>query len=556
MRRTLKHRGSLVAWPLAVISLCAIMVPPVGDQPVVAQSASCRTTTANGDVQGVLRAGACAYLGVPYAAPPTGSLRWRPPQPHAPWAPATLNATTVPPICAQGTQTAPNASEDCLTLNIWTPALTSPRRSVMVWLHGGDFRATSANFPSTDGLRFAQEQNTVVVALNYRLGPFGFLAHNALTLEDPGYASSGNYGLADQRAALRWVRDNIAAFGGDPGNVTLFGQSAGAVSASLHLVSPASRGLFQRVILQSGQASARWTTTAEAEAVGDAFAARIGCTDRTRVVACMRSATADQVLAALPAAQQQFHEQQGAVRWVPVVDGVEVPDQPRELYRRGLFSRMPTIVGAVGDEGWAYVDRSFPSGLDALQYERAVRTEFGMDAEAILRLYPPTSFPTPKDALARLTGDAEVVCEARRVARLLHHDGAPVYVYSFEYIVDAVTPGRAFHGLDLNFVFGNNFAAPSNHVLTGGDLSLFGAIRTFWARFAETGDPNPRGRPVQRPPYRPLDYGGASGTADSDRHFVFADRVGVAHSLRDSQCNFWESFYFRSALGVVPASAR
>ena len=135
----------------------------------------------------------------------------------------------------------------------------------MVWLHGGDFRATSSNFAATDGQRFAEEQGAVVVALNYRLGPFGFLAHNALTLEDPGYASSGNYGLADQRAALRWVRDNIAAFGGDPANVTLFGQSAGAVSTSLHLVSPASRGLFHRAILQSGQASARWTTSAEAE---------------------------------------------------------------------------------------------------------------------------------------------------------------------------------------------------------------------------------------------------------------------------------------------------
>ena len=409
-------------------------------------------------------------------------------------------------VCAQGTGTAPTGSEDCLTLNIWTPAVASSRRPVMVWLHGGDFRATSANFPNTDGQRFADEQNVVIVAANYRLGPFGFLTHTALTLEDRAYPSSGNYGLADQRAALRWVRDHIAAFGGDPENVTLFGQSAGAVSTSLHLVSPASRGLFHRAVLHSGQATARITTMAEAEAQGDAFARALGCTNPATVLACMRLATPGQVLGALTAAQQQFSEQQGAVRWVPVVDGVEVPDQPRELYRRGLFSRIPVIVGAMGDEGWNYVDRSFPSGLDALQYERALRTEFGMDADAILRIYPATAFANPKEALARVTADAEVVCEARRLARMLHYDGAPVYLYSFDYFVSAVPPGRAFHGLDQNFVFGNNFQAPSNHVLTPDDVSLFRTISTFWARFAETGDPEPsrRAGPVAAVSARPV----------------------------------------------------
>jgi para-nitrobenzyl esterase len=446
--------------------------------------------------------------------------------------------------------------DDCLALNIWTPPPASSGRPVMLWLHGGDFRATSASFAATNGQRFAEEQNVVMVAANYRLGPFGFLAHRALTLEDPGYPSSGNYGLADQRAALQWVRDNIAAFGGDPERITLFGQSAGAISTSLHLVSPASRGLFQRAIFHSGQASSRTTTLSEAEAQGEAFATALRCTDRANVLACMRMATREQVFGALTAAQQQYSEQQGAVRWGPIVDGVEVPDQPRELYRRGLFARIPVIMGAVGDEGWNYVDRSFPSGLDALQYESAVRTEFGMDADAILRTYPLTAFATPKDALARLTGDVEVVCEARRVARVLHHDGAPVYVYSFDYVVDAVPPARAFHGLDLNFVFGNNFGAPSNHVLTADDLSLFRTISTFWARFAETGDPNPRGVPVQWPPYRPRPFDEPVDPTRSDRHFVFSDRVGVASHLRDQHCNFWEPFNFRSALGVVPAAAR
>ena len=562
MLRTVKPLGPPVAGSIAVISLCAIAPALIGDQRAVAQTATCRVTTVNGDVQGLPLGGGCSYRGVPYAAPPIGNLRWRPPQPRAPWAPGTLNATAVPPICAQGTGTAPSGSEDCLTLNIWTPAAATAGRPVMMWLHGGDFRATSANFPGTDGQRFAQEHDVLVVALNYRLGPFGFLAHNALAVEDSGYPSSGNYGLADQRAGLRWVRDHIAAFGGDPDNVTLFGQSAGAVSTSLHLVSPSSRGLFHRAILQSGQASSRWATTAEAEEQGDVFATRLGCTDPARVLACMRLASRDQVLGALTAAQQQFAEQQGAVRWVPVVDGFEIPDQPRELYRRGLFSRIPIMLGTVADEGWAYVDRSFPGGLDDLQYDRAVRTEFGMDADLILRLYPATAFPTPKDALARLTADAEVVCEARRVARVMHHDGAPVYLYSYEYPLDGVTSGRTLHGLELNVLFGNNFAAGSvagltaARTLTAADLALHAPMSTFWARFAATGDPNPRGQPLQWPPYRPLGADAAAVPSSADHYFVFGERIGVASHLRDSQCNFWEPFYFRSVLGVEPAAAR
>jgi para-nitrobenzyl esterase len=184
-------------------------------------------------------------------------------------------------------------------LNIWAPSRPA-RAPVIVWLHTGGFYAASANFAASNGERFAQERNAIVVAPNYRLGPFGFLAHSALTLEDPTYKSSGNYGLLDQRAALAWVRDHIAAFGGDPGNVTIAGTSAGSQSVSLHLVSPASAGLFHRAIMQSGVASARWTSAAEAEAQGEQFARALQCTDVRTVATCLRSKTRDQVLRALP----------------------------------------------------------------------------------------------------------------------------------------------------------------------------------------------------------------------------------------------------------------
>ncbi|MGQ0732132.1 MAG: carboxylesterase/lipase family protein [Acidobacteriota bacterium] len=549
---------------LSVSLVGAFLLAAAATQPANAQAPSCLVNTASGPVQGLLRGGTCTYLAIPYAAPPVGNLRWRPPQPRAPWAPSTLNATVAGPACAQiNLANAPAGSEDCLMLNIWAPATTMPGRGVpvLVWLHAGAFLGASSNFAANDGRRFAEERGVIVVAPNYRLGAFGWLAHSALASEDPGYPSSGNYGLADQRAALKWVQDHIAAFGGDAGNVTLAGGSAGAISTGLHLVSPASRGLVHRAIFHSGFPTARTETLEVAALQGEAFAAALGCTDRAGLLTCLRSKSRDQVLTALPLATlpggpQQFSQEPGRVVWGPVVDGLEIPDQPRELFRRGRFSRVPIIIGSTRDDGWTHVDRSFPAGLDALQYERAVRTEFGMDADAVLRLYPASGFPTPKDALAQLTTDAEFACEARRVARVMHHDGAPVYAYAFEYIVGAVNRDRAFHGLDVTLVFGNNFGAPSNHVLTPADLVVFDAMSTYWRRFMETGDPNPRGAPVQWPPYRPDPAQGPVDLTRSDAYFTFGDRLGVNTYLRDQQCNFWESFFFRSVIGAVPAAAR
>jgi len=279
------------------------------------------------------------------------------------------------------------------------------------------------------------------------------------------------------------------------------------------------------------------------------------------VLGCLRSKTRDEVLNALPLTTltggfQQFTQEPGRFLWAPIVDGVELPDQPRELYRRGQISRVPIIIGTNRDEGWTFVDRSYPAGLDVLQYERAVRTEFGMDAEAVLRLYALASFATPKDALARITTDAEFTCEARRIARAAHDVNAPVFLYSLEYPVDQVNPGRAYHGLEANLLFGNNFGAPSNYVLAQPDLVIYEAMCTLWRRFAETGDPNPTGQPTPWPPYRPGPYDEPVDPARADRHYVFADRIGIANYLRDPQCNFWEGFFFRSAVGAVPAASR
>ena len=521
------------------------------------QNPSCLVTTTGGDVQGLDNGVSCSFLGIPFAAPPIGDLRWRPPQPAPSWAPATLTVTTAVAMCPQvnpAGSTTVVGIEDCLKLNVWVPdpAPASPV-PVIVWIHTGAFQAASRNLADSNPQKLVERTGAIVVAANYRIGPLGFMGHPALTGEDPGYRSSGNYGFLDQRAALAWVRDNIAAFGGDPGNVTIDGQSAGGNSVSLHVVSPGSAGYFHRAIMQSGYASTRWRTRADAETLGTDFAAVVGCADPAQVLACMRSKTRNEVLLAFGNGQQEFAET-GRVPWGPVVDGLDIPDQPRRMYEAGDFNHVPLIIGATRDEGWIYVDRSFPAGLTEEQYEAAVVTEFGAaDAPAILAQYPASDFPTPKLALSQLTGDVEAVCEVRRLARLVRRTGTPVYLYSFEREADAVVPDLVIHGLDRNFVFGNNFGPPSNYVLNEDDLALFGAISTYWTRFAASGSPNSDDDGTIRWPAFWHSNGQGSGAS---KYLVLDWPLREDKRLREEHCDFWEPFFLKSiANGSTSASS-
>ncbi|MGH9239988.1 MAG: carboxylesterase/lipase family protein [Vicinamibacterales bacterium] len=520
------------------------------------QSGSCFVGTTAGSIQGLDRGLSCAFLGIRYAAAPTGSLRWTRPQPAAAWAPATFNATVPPPSCAQisAANGQPTGVEDCLMLNVWTPnPVPASGAPVIVWIHGGGFVNASANFASQNGQNLAALTGAVVVAPNYRLGPFGFLGHSALAGED---SAAGNYGLLDQRAALIWVRDHIASFGGDPNNVTLAGQSAGAHSVSLHLVAPGSSGLFHRAIMQSGSASFRVRDAADARQQGSEFATALGCTgsDAAAVLACLRSKTQNQVLTARPPSQFEEFNETGRTQWTPIVDGVEIPDQPRSRYHQGAFARVPVLLGTNRDEGWTFVNRSFPAGLTAAQYETAVETEFGFDAAAILAKYPAADFPSPKHALAQLAGDVEYVCEANRVASLIERTRTPVFLYSFEYEVDPVVVDRVVHGLEVNFVFGNNFGPPlfAPYVLNATDLALFRAISGYWTRFARTGNPNTDDPTVVHWPAFKHPTGAGRG---SDKYLTFDLTISEAKRQRETYCDVWEPLFLRSIAGAVPASA-
>ncbi len=544
--------GSSRGLTLSVLIVAAVSGAMLSIHRVQAQIASCYVATSEGDLQGSHIGGACAFLGVPFGASTAGSSRWRPPQPAARWAPAILNATVAPAMCPQINNAGQLVgSEDCLKLNVWTPDVPAIALApVIVWFHTGGFTSTSANFAAANGRRMAEETGAIVVAANYRLGPFGFLAHSSLTDEDAAHPSSGNYGLLDQRAALEWVRDHIAAFGGDPHNVTIAGTSAGSLSVSLHLVSPASAGLFQRAIMESGFPSYRWRSAVEAAAQGHAFANALGCTDAATVLACVRGKTQNDVLRALPIHVDQVAET-GNVQWGPVVDHLEIPDQPRFLYETGSFSRVPVIIGTNRDEGWPFVDRSFPTGLTADQYEARVDAEFGADAWTVLQMYPAAAFASPKEALARLIGDVEYVCGARRLGRAIERTKTPVYRYSFEYEVAPVAQDHVIHGLESNLVFGNNFGAPSNYALGATDVAFFRVIAGYWTRFASTGNPNVDDDSVAHWPALRVPAGRGRG---SDKYLVLDTTPHESLRLRERQCDFWEPYDLRSTTGTRPAS--
>ena len=341
-----------------------------------------------------------------------------------------------------------------------------------------------------------------MIAPNYRVGAFGFLGHRALSAEDVSYPSSANYGLLDQRLALRWILDHIADVGGDPEGITVAGRTAGGDSVGLHLVSPDSAGLFSRAILEGRFASSKWQTLADAESVGESFAAALECVDRDSVLRCLRSKTMEQVLMALPSGQPQFTETMRAV-WGPVVDGRDIPDQPRSLFERNAFAAVPVMIGTAGDEGWTVVDRAFPAGLSPEVYRAEVEAEFGSAATpGILERYPSTRDVLPKFTLARLVGDVEAVCEARRVARLIARSNAPVFLYSF---------GAARGTIGYKF--------------------LSETIAAYWVSFAVSGDPN----------------GGEGGPAEPPV------RVHDGQSIRQA-CDFWEPFFLRSVAGATRAA--
>jgi para-nitrobenzyl esterase len=443
--------------------------------------------TSHGLVRGTVTETVRLFRGIPYAAPPLGELRWRAPRPARPWR-DTLDATAARDSCAQPASAVGNPqsfNEDCLYLNVTTPRRTHHRRlPVMVWIHGGAY--TNGNSASYDASKLAVEGEVVVVTINYRLGAFGFLALPALSAETAG-AGSGNYGLADQQEALRWIRRNAAAFGGDAGNVTIFGESAGGGSVCMHLTSPGAFGLFHRAVVQSYGCTWAIPTVATAEQAGAGFAARAGCADPATAADCLRRVPVADLVPLWPGGG-------------PVAGGRVVPLQPAEALRTDRFHHVPMLMGSTLDEMRLFVSLA----NDALGrpvtpegYERTVRTMYGSRADEVLRLYPLPNYPTPSIALSTVEtdfGTQRSTCEHLSTYRAATARPRAVALYAYQFVDRTAPPlvdvpnfdEGAEHASELSFLYPNVFGRPLHPVQEG----LSTAMVRYWTNFARTGNPN------------------------------------------------------------------
>ncbi len=474
-----------------------------------------------GMVIGQRRGGGREFLGIPYAAPPIGALRWRAPMPVAPW-PEPRDATRRGNACIQldDDQRAPE-SEDCLVLNLWAPATDGGPQPVMVWIHGGAFYQGSGGDDLYDGAALAARTGAIVVTINYRLGPLGFLSHRALARELDRPASP-SFGLLDQRAALAWVQRNVAGFGGDPERVTVFGQSAGAWSVCAQLASPGSRGLFARAIMQSGACDdALYFDAAAAEAQGEAFAHALGCDDADPLV-CLRAAPAAAVVAALPIKRGSILHP--GVWWGPVVDGVELPVRPLAAMRAGTSAPVPLLIGANRDEGIIHTI-SFDQ-VTLADLEDFVGASFG--AAAIAPVLARYQRPDAKAALDAIVTDGIFVCQARRIARALAARGVPVFQYHWTRALadPRVHELGATHSVELFFVFGN---VSLGYGITDDERPLARTMMDAWGAFARTGDPSTPA--LAWPRY----------TADRDPHVILDLPAAVGTGLQAATCDFWDA---------------
>ena len=494
--------------------------------------------TVAGQVKGAIDSGGstCLWKGVPYAAPPVGDSRWRPPEPPVPWE-GVRDATRWGNMCAQlgvyklFNHTPASYSEDCLNLNIWRPRKpgTFP---VMVFIHGGGFFCGAAASPAWFGDRLAANGDLVVASINYRLTSFGFLAHEELAREDP-HQSTGNYGMLDQIFALQWVKDNIANFGGDPGNVTIFGESAGGSSVCTLLATPLAQGLFQRAIIESGRCDMTWPRETGYES-GRWAAEKLGCAAPD--LACLRQKSDQEILKKLDISPSEYVTGKG-FRFAPIEDNYLLPGTILSQLKSGNFNNVPLIAGANQNEAQPlYLLWWSKYFLTPESYQAAVRHDYGPNAEAVLKLYPADNYERPGLAYLDILSDRALKCPTYEAVRAVSPRQKDTYYYHFDW--KSMRLGRAvgaMHGMELPFIFQNFDRWPFFYLYgftnQAPAQALSKIIQGYWIRFAKTGNPNPEGQ-VTWPPYTP----------EQPRMIVFDREVKTARADNLEKCNFWSEY--------------
>ncbi len=442
-------------------------------------------STKSGPVSGIEKEGIQIFKGIPFAAPPVGDLRWKAPQPVQPWkdvkqciafGPSPVQAPPVPFMCWSEEYLIPKEpiSEDCLYLNVWAPKKSTTKKAVLVYIYGGGFRSGGSGCDIYDGTAMAKK-DIVFVSINYRVGAFGFLAHPELTKESEHHVS-GNYAILDMVAALKWVKDNIAAFGGDPSRVTIAGQSAGAFAVNFLAATPLTKGLIHGAIAESGgsilPSSIRPAMHLnQAEATGIDFAKSLGCNS----IKELRNKSADQILNANP----------GAIG--PFEDGYVVPSSMMQTYLKDQQNDIPALLG------WNLDDKIMGPPLTADKYVQSIKQQFGANAEKVLALYPATDDATAAESQGEMSRDQTFGVQGYTWASLQSENGkAPIYVYNFNRKLPAATPANdfgAFHTGEVPYAY-NNLHTVHNRPFTKADYELADQMSSYWANFAKTGDPN------------------------------------------------------------------
>lgn len=492
--------------------------------------------TQEGAVRGEIVDNSIVYRGIPYAAAPVGNLRWKAPQP-AEMRMGVLDAVTFGSPCAQPRTSM--GSEDCLFLNIWTPKQKETKlRPVMFFIHGGGNITQSADEKSNgnliyDGQPFQEKGGVILVSINYRLGPLGFLAHPGLTMEDPN-RSSGNYGILDQIAALKWVQKNIANFGGDPNNVTIFGESAGGSDVSTLVATPLAAGLFQKAIIESGfpMLVSRFLSDSNnsprgisAHDFGLKMATALGCDKASDVVACLRSKTPAELLKAIAPDQTADVTGTTGIPYGANVDGYLLPTTTEQILSKGQQNKVPIMIGTNKNEALGFI-RDIPLETEG-QFRFALQVLFGPELNAVANRYPVSDYGTFRLAADAIVTDKFFFCPTRTAFRALAKSKTQTYVYLFSRALESKKQNGAEHGLELGFVF-NTLAKINATPPTADELKLSDTMLQYWSNFAKTGNPNGAGLPSW-PLYK----------KNGDQTFILDVNTSTAKGFRKQFCSFF-----------------